>query len=160
MKLSEAIRAGAKIRPQARGALVRLRWWAAFWPFTKPASCALGAAFEAVGCEPRPETPEEFERGRARPFRGEQTSAPAQIIEHPLEWNAVWYSTIYCPQCDVSDAVYRLVPHLNDDHKWKREEIALFVERLENAVEETQAPEPVWRSVEEQVDVLDASEIG
>lgn len=131
MKLSEAIRAGAKIRPQGYGALysTALRWFGLLG--TEKRSCALGAAFEAGECEVR----EGVSRGGGG-FRGGGTPAgmPIRVQHWPDEWDYVMYSVVECPQCEKSEQVTRLIPHLNDDHKWTREEIALFVERLEKSL--------------------------
>lgn len=185
MKLSEAIRAGAKIRPQqARGALYeenhRITWRCLIGRcVVEKASCALGAAFEAADC---PTVTRVVPKGHTTsPFRGEghQLEADTTIsyVQHPEEWNAVyWYQTT-CPQCDKSGDVNTLIPHLNDDHEWTREEIALFVERTETTVRAERAEREVhWqhhlirlqsspaRSPSQAIapveDVLEASEIG
>jgi hypothetical protein len=36
-----------------------------------------------------------------------------------------------CPDCTKADYVFRVIAHLNDDHRWTRERIADFVETIE-----------------------------
>src|ERR1051326_1684497 len=126
MKLSEAINAGAKIRPQSFGGLFGVRWF-------RKTSCALGAAFEAaeVGTHKAP-------NDSTAPFRGQRSeSMTATVYETPPEWFDVFYHTVECPQfCGKSDAMYRMIPHVNDDHRWTREQIAEWVARIEAVVEE------------------------
>lgn len=142
MRLSEAIRAGAKIRPQAYGDLYverhKLTWRCLFGKCVKVrTSCALGAAFEVGDCGQREEVATKTNRG----FRGVvQEGQKFVVIETPTEWTAVLYTAADCPQCERQEPLKTLIPHLNDDHKWTREEIAVFVERVETAREPSQIP--------------------
>ncbi len=99
MKLSEAIRLGAMIRPQARGAF-----------FKGGGSCALGAALEAVGVE-------YYEYGGISPddYRQIHTRWP---------WTGVRYKGAYVglPK-KPTDVIWRL----NDSLLRTREEIADWV---------------------------------
>lgn len=141
MKLSEAIRAGSKIRPQSYGSLYVQRHrfsWRCLIGMCKPpereASCALGAAFEAAGCGSH----EEIETRERFGFRGEtpiQAGGTVEIIDMPEEWLSVLGIATECPQCQAQDQVKRVITHLNDVHKWKREEIATWVERTEHTLE-------------------------
>jgi hypothetical protein len=128
MKLSEAIRLGAMMRPQAFGALQRTR--RKYWVFGEPVrqSCALGAAIEAIGgCGARVEfanTDQETLRGNVK--AGEQIT----ILEAPPEWTELSAKTL-CPVCAEPDSVRRLITHLNDTHRWSREAIADWVATIE-----------------------------
>lgn len=102
MKLSEAIRLGSMMRPQGFGRM-----------FTGDGgSCALGAAMEAVGLR------DAYQSGRWT-----HESAPA-------EWR--WCrSYASCQVCGYEDEVHRVVMHTNDCHSWTREQIADWVQRVE-----------------------------
>lgn len=169
MKLSEAIRAGAKIRPQAYGSFHTTRSFGNFLRALagmkpKAASCALGAAYEAGGLGSRITTSPIAHRT----FRGSvEAGETVEVMLHPDEWNAVFYLSLDCPQCDTHDALNKLIPHLNDTHRWTREEIALFVERLERvaARREREASIPMFATPQQafpapEDEVLDAIEIG
>jgi hypothetical protein len=90
---------GSMVRPQEFGHLM-----------TFQGSCALGAAFEAVGLlnvmhrpsDPHPEMPESWE------------------LEKPTR----------CPACNrtTDDEMVFLITHLNDHHRWTREQIADWIE--------------------------------
>ncbi len=117
MRLSEAIRLGAMLRPRQ-----------AFWTLYEPdidATCALGAAADAIGIL-------------------DTTTSNAFIVRAtaPQEWRGVATRLVDCPvcegpfdpppafgyrACDVQSAIV----HLNNDHRWSRERIADWVETLE-----------------------------
>lgn len=71
---------------------------------TAPATCALGAAYEASRC--------------GNGWSGLERRFPI-VNTLPLK----------CPTCGKTTPV--MLPHLNDDHKWTREEIADWVECIE-----------------------------
>lgn len=110
MRLSEAIRIGAKLRPQTTAG-----------EYIEPhgGSCALGAAYEAIAdgddvledvCD------DELEEA----FPILRDSEPS----------------VACPSCanTVHMSPMGLIVHLNDTHKWTREQIADWVETsLESA---------------------------
>jgi hypothetical protein len=105
MKLSEAIRLGAMLGPQAFGCLEY-----------NGATCALGAAYKALG------------------------------ITKPSEMNlGEPFENITCPECgDVGrgDSLVTIA-HLNDIHRWTREHIAEQVEIWERELEaQQQAAQP------------------
>src|SRR6476646_3622342 len=104
MKLSEAIRLGAMLRPQAFG-----------FAFSKGGSCALGAAQEAMGI-------------KSSSFRCFEESPWYPIFRYFIAIQA------QCPACGLkvtdSFSVF-LIPHLNDTHRWSREQIADWLETLE-----------------------------
>ena len=95
LRLSEAIRLGSMIRPQAFGIL-----------FDNTGSCAWGAAQEAIG------------------MQGENWA------DLPSEWRDLWIESHSWLQCNKMFDI-RMIAHLNDDHRWNREQIADFVETVE-----------------------------
>lgn len=102
MRLSEAIRLGAMLKPQAFGDY-----------FNSVGTCALGAACEAAGvsCE--------------------------AIGDYERQFLAVFAEP--CPACGVrpdtgnkyTSGFCNTVLHLNDTHRWTREQIADWVETIE-----------------------------
>jgi hypothetical protein len=111
MKLSEAIREGAKLRPQAFHAF-----------FIDGRSCALAAAIEVAA-------------GRSLDEEGEDITTlevNRVIDEHfPLLWSE---KNSHCPACERDPGILRsTVEHLNDTHRWTREQIADWVEKVEAA---------------------------
>lgn len=112
MRLSEAIRLGAMLKPQAFGDYS-----------VGVGTCALGAAHEALG----------------------------KNADDESEW---WWPELprdaICPSCggmrhsDSSFAVGGVIAHLNDVHKWTREQIADWVETIEREQDAKHSqPEPV-----------------
>lgn len=97
LRLSEAIRLGATMRPQAFRTLV-----------TDDGACALGAALLAVGARP-------------------EEAVRSALNRWP------WASTVNadCPGCGRSRTVFRVITHLNDRHRWTREQIAKWVAGIE-----------------------------
>jgi len=97
MKLSEAIRLGAMMMPQAFRTLL-----------TDDGACALGAALLAVGAQP-------------------EEAVRSALNRWP------WASTVSadCPRCGRSRTVFRVITHLNDRHRWTREQIAKWVAGIE-----------------------------
>ncbi len=114
MKLSEAIRLGAMLRPQAFHT-----------EYDDEGSCAIGAAFEAVGL---------------RSF----LEAGLKDDQDPWVWSNHTFAR--CPACNKRDEVTSLIQELNDGHRWTREAIADWVEIIENA-----QPAPVKVQPEEAV---------
>jgi hypothetical protein len=94
MRLSEAIRLGAMLHPQAFG-----------WYQREGGTCAMGAAMDAGG----------FQR-----------------------WPIVEVSPATCPACacvlhgnGICHATGAIIVHLNDGHRWTREQIADWVQTVE-----------------------------
>ena len=122
MRLSEAIRLGSMIRPQA------------FDGWDTKGSCALAAAAEAAGID------------RALlPFDGRHDLRYCEIAKRfPIS-----YSDVPCPQCGNSEKqssfpFQATIYHINDCHLWTRERIADFVETVEAQLEaKTSAEEGV-----------------
>ena len=116
MKLSEAIRLGAMLRPQGFGAVF-------YSDGGVMKSCALGAAGEAVGVM-RGElyrSPADQEWAELQKFFPILLSIPQWPCEHKGFW------------AGVSSAI----GHLNDTHRWTREQIADWVEGIECQQEAT-----------------------
>jgi hypothetical protein len=108
MKLSEAILLGSTLRPQIKGHL-----------FGDGRSCALGAAGEAIGAEPK-DCPSTWE-----------------VIRKEWPWTQVL--VFPCPGCwrarGASKALV-LIAHLNDFHGWTRQRTAAWVASVEPREEE------------------------
>ena len=142
MKLSEAIRLGSMLKPQGHGMLS-----------TGRATCALGAAHEAC---PSPQkvwlvTSPLNLSVNTTPYRGEPAYVEPGTVERSdvpgPEWSVIYWNAA-CPACALEPpatasapamAVFRLIPHLNDDHRWTREQIADWVETIE---QQQSAPTP------------------
>ncbi|HYE58159.1 MAG TPA: hypothetical protein VD948_06620 [Rhodothermales bacterium] len=114
MTLSEAIKAGAKKRPQAFGALYGTSEDGRF------GTCAIGAAMEAIGRL-------KIRRvGREYVLTMEPDVAVPALLstedpESPCECEGATFEN-----------VARLIEHLNDHHRWRRETIAHWVKTLED----------------------------
>lgn len=114
MNLSEAIRLGSTLRPQIGGHL-----------FGDGRSCALGAAGEAIGAEPK-----------------DCASSWTQIRS---TWPWTLQTSFLCPACWRPGRPVKaldLITHLNDFHRWTRERIAVWVASVEPSQElvDGQAP--------------------
>lgn len=113
LRLSEAIRLGAMLRPQGFGHL-----------FSHGKSCALGAAKEAIGMKGK--------RGKSTAWKMGQTfDFPAywpwlrMAVTHPVK-------EYQCgPDCRHASDAFWVVMHLNDHLRWSRERIADWVESVE-----------------------------
>jgi hypothetical protein len=129
IKLSEAIRLGAMLGPQCFSRLFD----------ESGGSCAIGAAIEAVG---------QANKGRWLPvgrYWNEDDlvfydAARAHILAYqvPIHWKPV-FEAIEQVQCPVGCGREASIPHLNNLHRWTREQIADWVERIENQL----FPQPV-----------------
>lgn len=146
MKLHEAIRLGSMLRPQNHGDLYAERTRGILGLTTeRMASCALGAAYEAAGVEPFIRTVAKGELLSG--FRGQMAIADGHetVISYPDPWYAFVQTIQPCPACTKYDALelHRLIPHLNDRHKWARERIADWVQSIEEAHEQSSVAVPV-----------------
>lgn len=103
MPLSAAIRLGAMLHPQCFGRIAIYGYTQATELPQIVATCALGAAWAAIGCDER--TPAEWER-------------------FLREWAA-------CPHCTRVAPLTAMITHLNDIHRLSREAIADFVQSIE-----------------------------
>jgi hypothetical protein len=108
VNLSEAIRLGAMLRPQAFGV-----------DSDGVGTCAFGAAREAIGHDMSLEF---FLMERVFPI---VSSFPS-----------------VCPACGKQTAIKASIvsEHLNDKHRWTREQIADWVESVELSLSESHAP--------------------
>ena len=140
MKLSEAMRLGAMLRPQAFGRLyseTRTGFLGLFGPRVKT-SCALGAAYEAGNVPIVRVRP----GGASTPCRGSSKAADL-AYEPPPDWWRLLTSHAVCPDCPLTLVVSEMIPHLNDEHRWPRPTIADFIATLEAAsVPSTDPPSP------------------
>lgn len=99
MKLSTAIRKGAKLRPQA--------WFTFYSPDGR--SCALGAAYEALyGCVPG--------------------DALDVLVKIRKACHISYRRRLYLTDLESSLDTFQAVTHLNDALHWTREHIADWVE--------------------------------
>lgn len=133
MKLSDAIRLGALLRPQAFGRL---------FDADERATCALGAAYEAIG-----------ELDRFLEIDADPTAASMELLEPAFKvltaWGTGQFVTCPGPQ-QVQMQLGAAITTLNDHHKWTREQIADWVETLEAGDHEPvtkAASEPLSESV-------------
>jgi hypothetical protein len=109
MRLSEAIRLGSMIRPQAFGAA-----------FEDGKSCAIGAAADAVGLL-------NTTRNSAQEWSFFDVLArTSSSLGHKQE--------AACPACHTSETIWlpSIIVHLNDHHKWTREQIADWIDTFES----------------------------
>src|ERR1051325_2910153 len=93
---SEAIREGAKLRPQAFNEY-----------YIDGGSCAVGAAAEAMGFD------------KVRMVEAENAFAYMQA------------AGVDCPACKRINSLLGVCTHLNDTHRWTREQIADWLETEE-----------------------------
>lgn len=149
MKLSEAIRAGAKLRPQAFGSVAYVAWlrryrpvglsvvhspeaselppkFDAFEDVPEVRTCAFGAALEAVGAL-------RVQTSVGRHYEVHIDGKTSALERFPLLGEQVEELPCGCPQVwgDCRETVGSVIPHLNDTHKWRRETIAQWVAWLE-----------------------------
>lgn len=111
MKFSEAIRLGGVHGPQLFGR--------EFDGDDKTASCAFGGAILASGLTIEPALPGTLS------LRG---GSPMGSIRVPDHWRV---GGVECPSCFHRSFLIAIVQHLNDCHRWTRQEIADFVETIE-----------------------------
>lgn len=121
MKLSEAIRLGSMISPQAFGVIG-----------SSEGTCALGGAFEAAGLKRIAPLGREFP---TLPTRGLATEAEGTFCVS-YEWFRTLSVYASCPggcACKLASTrqLCSQIPHLNDVHRWSRERIADWVHSIE-----------------------------
>ena len=115
MKLSEAIRLGAMNSPQIKGGYM-----------DGEGRCALSAACDAAGI------------GSVEALHGGR-----RVLDYPkLEETFPLLAKYVCPPGTTSttDEVQMIIWSLNDYNGWTREQIADWVETIENQQEQEQAP--------------------
>jgi hypothetical protein len=108
LKLSGAIRLGAMLKPQGFGDRSA--------DADGITSCALGAAYDAAGI---------MDAHRV----WDDLAVLFPILER-------FVGDVKCPVCDDLGEHDSAIPHLNDDHKWTREQIADWVETIEAQYEQ------------------------
>jgi hypothetical protein len=118
MKLSEAIRLGAMLKPQTVGSYS-----------DETGSCALGAALDAIGA--LTEDVEDMESSVMDPWLASLWPVAARRVACPAEG------------CYHQQRLDDTVIDLNDDHGWTREEIAAWVETVEATMGQTTEEKPV-----------------
>ena len=101
MRLSEAIRLGAMMKPQAFGVLID----------DNGGTCALGAAYDAFG------------------IKFDASGIPNGYLDELDLWlhRIIELQAATCPECGLNTPAIGLIPHLNDAHRWTRQRIADFV---------------------------------
>lgn len=127
MRLSEAIRLGAMLKPKGIGPQSAAPW--------NEATCAWGAAAQAGNCQIVESTIEDDDC----PLRGHPGGKVRHSLQVPQTWLVIAKLHSDCPECGRADSVDRLMAHLNDDHDLVRERTADWVAELENAQEARQA---------------------
>lgn len=118
MKLSEAIRLGAMLRPHGHGAILR-----------RNATCALGAALEAVGLLTDWE-----QASRNNPFGN------WDAWWKNVPFSAVLWAKATHPLHGAEQPISNIIVSLNDSHGWTREAIADWVATVEPQEEAKQPP--------------------
>ena len=108
MKLNIAIRLGATLDPQAFGSFMDHRG----------GTCAWGAAFRAISLEPPPH--DHF----------------PTVLPDP-DWKIADEKAGGCRVCGWGKffQIRHMIAHLNDTHRWSREQIAAYLQPLEEAAE-------------------------
>lgn len=116
MKLSEAIRLGAMLKPQAFNGTV-----------TADGTCALAAAAEALGIAP---VLLNVDTGEYVVSYGALSAAFPSLETHEV--------ALPCKPCEYTvesegtRPLQSAIFHLNDSHKWSRERIADWVQTIED----------------------------
>lgn len=110
IKLSDAIRLGAMLHPQGFERLFDR----SVLDGRVLSSCALGAALEAIGHSETPTLDENME-----------------IRQFPTTWTMLPVSE--CPACDnmFAGTILNALTHINDVHRWTREDMARWVATVE-----------------------------
>lgn len=114
MRLSDAIRLGAMLRPQAFRGL-----------FADHGSCALGAALDAIGAG--------IDLGGRYPLDRFEGAPAIREVEIPCR----------CPWYMGGLPLDTAIVHLNDSHHWTRERIADWVATLEGPTPDVASDPPV-----------------
>ena len=119
MKLSDAIRLGSKLTPQA-------------WSRLKSkhgGTCALGAALEGIEYDFDISIKDTFESYWSKLIKA------AEYIDG--RWPEVINTVVLCPLCpEKSGFLTETITHLNDDHRVTRERIAEWIDSLTEKKEE------------------------
>lgn len=135
MKLSEAIRLGAMMKPQAFGKLRRVVYFYKGQPRQEIRTCALGAALDACGLL-TVEDPQSVPFGDLFERHPEITTTLMQYCRNPMI------------ESDRTGSVHEVIVYLNDNCRWTREQIADWIACIEQCVE--------YEVFEEEVEVPEA----
>lgn len=133
MRLSEAIRLGGMLHPQCVGKFFGDRERTAVTPLDRSQireTCALGGAWLVAGGSSHDEVITET---RSSPRGFARAGQRVTILDYPAEWMRVLSAVVLCPEitCPGHGPLDGAIQHLNDDHRWTREQIADFVETIE-----------------------------
>lgn len=146
LKLSEAIRNGAKLRPPSE------RGWAEVDENGIAKTCALTAACEFAGLmyfdgkQWRLGTGKlSVQQALVDERTGEKMRSESFSMEIPAEWMKVT-GEIEIPPCPckvhhVRSLVMEIIWHLHDIHHWSREAVAEWIETLEEKIAKREAAE-------------------
>lgn len=146
IRLSEAIRLGSMMKPQAFGDLTSVVIHRSNGPLglvtEVQASCAMQAAYEAGGIPVRKTVLEKgsvvtLRNGLTRTVKDDEVGTVTAVSQ---EWYDLMMTGRACQECAIGLPLYHLVPHLNDVHRWTRERIADFVETIEKQQEVSSEP--------------------
>jgi len=120
LKLSEAMRLGAMLKPQIFGEV-----------FDGVGTCAMGAAYDAIGA--LDQLPCIYDI-----LKTDNNILPITCAG-ALQWHrGILREPAICPECGSADHLHYIVTHLNDSHRWSRERIADYIATIETQKE---APE-------------------
>lgn len=135
MKLSEAIRLGAMMKPQAFGKLRRVVYFYKGEPRQEIRTCALGAALDACGL---------------LMVEDVQLMRFDNVFVHHPEIIATLLQCCRNPMIESgrTASVHEVIVYLNDNCRWSREQIADWVACIEQRVE--------YEVFEEEVEVPEA----
>jgi len=112
MKLSEAIREGAKLRPQCFGKLF------AVTDHKIQATCAVGAAYEVLQGLPRIDT------------WGEVLISSQYLLGINEKVGVITKGITHPETGDGHDDLYCVIESLNDNYRWSRERIANWLSEI------------------------------
>lgn len=125
MRLSEAIRLGSMLKPQAFGKS---------YDAHIGGTCAIAAAVDAIGL--------------LKTDGGTLLNA-CHLSAVPEAWRLTINQRVTCPNCHVTCRVDGVAAHLNDHHRWTREQIAAWVETLETESAPALVGDPALAVIEE-----------
>ncbi len=117
MELSDAIRAGAKLRPQAFGSAYGTAEDGSL------GTCALGAAYEAAGCLTFTAESDGGKQIHLRTGIADAFPVLGERYDEPLPCG--------CKSVLIRTQIEGIIIHLNDKHRWPREVIAKWVRSIE-----------------------------
>lgn len=121
MKLSDAILLGSTLNKQTFGSFM-----------DEYGTCAMGAAYRAVGvANPQECTEEEFQNICYQYWNWVDDDPFVQLVRCPASKRSMLGIFGAEHQCVYTDDVVQIIYHLNDMHQWTREQIAEWVSTIE-----------------------------